>query len=80
LSARLLASLRPRFGTVEARRVAATPAKPSIRYFHPEDEPSARSAAAWLADMGLNWTLQDFSTFRPLPSRGTIEVWLPQQP
>jgi len=80
LSARLLASLRPRFGTVETRRVAATPAKPSIRYFHPEDEPSARSAAAWLADMGLNWTLQDFSAFRPLPSRGTIEVWLPRQP
>jgi hypothetical protein len=80
LSARLLASLRPRFGIVEARRVAATPAKPSIRYFHPEDEPSARSAAAWLADTGLNWTLQDFSAFRPLPSRGTIEVWLPRQP
>jgi hypothetical protein len=80
LSARLLASLRPRFGTVEARRVAATPAKPSIRYFHPEDEPAARLAAAWLADMGLNWTLQDFSAFRPLPSGGTIEVWLPRQP
>ncbi len=80
LSARLLASLRPRFGTVETRRVAATPAKPSIRYFHPEDEPSARLAAAWLADTGLNWALQDFSAFRPLPSRGTIEVWLPKQP
>ncbi len=80
LSARLLASLRPRFGTVEVRGVAATPVQPSIRYFHPEDEPSARLAAASLADMGLNWTLQDFSAFRPLPSRGTIEVWLPRQP
>ena len=80
LSARLLASLRPRFGTVEARRVAATPAQPSVRYFHPEDEPAARLATSWLADMGLNWTLQDFSAFRPLASRGTIEVWLPRQP
>ena len=80
LSARLLASPRPRISTVETRRVAATPAKPSIRYFHLEDEPSARLAASWLADTGLNWTLQDFSTFRPLPSRGMIEVWLPKQP
>ncbi len=80
LSARLLASLGPRFGIVEVRRVAATPAQPSIRYFHPEDEPAARLAASWLADTDLNWTLQDFSAFRPLPSRGTIEVWLPRQP
>jgi len=80
LSARLVANLRTRSGTVEARRVPDTPSRPSIRFFHPEDEPAARLAAAWMADAGLNWTLRDFSSFQPRPSRGTIEVWLPRQP
>lgn len=80
LSARLLKTLAARPGTVEARRVADTPTRPSIRYFHPEDEPAARQAAAWMADTGLNWALRDFSTFQPRPSRGTIEVWLPRAP
>ena len=80
LSARLLESSPPQSSTVEARRVATTPDQPSIRYFHAEDEPAAQLAAKWMADTGLNWTLQDFSTFRPLPSRGTIEVWLPRRP
>ncbi len=79
LSAHLLASLSPRPGTVEARRVPDTPNRPTIRYFHPEDEPTARQVAAWMADTGLPWTLRDFSTFQPRPSRGTIEVWLPRQ-
>jgi len=80
LSARLVTNLRTRSGTIEARRVPDTPNRPSIRYFHPEDEPAARLAAAWMADAGLNWTLRDFSSFQPRPSRGTIEVWLPRQP
>jgi hypothetical protein len=80
LSARLLESPPPRSSTVEARRVATTPERPSIRYFYAEDESTAQLTAKWMADTGLNWTLQDFSTFQPLPSRGTIEVWLPRQP
>lgn len=78
LSAHLLTSLGPRPGTVEARRVPDTPNRPNIRYFHPDDEPVARQVAAWMADTGLPWTLRDFSTFLPRPSRGTIEVWLPR--
>lgn len=80
LSAQLLRTFGGRPGTVEARRVADTPARPSIRYFHPEDEPAARQAVGLMADTGLNWTLRDFTTFQPRPSRGTIEVWLPRQP
>lgn len=80
LSAHLLESSPPEFSTVETRRVATTPDRPSIRYFHPEDEPAAQLTAKWMANTGLNWTLQDFSTFRPLPSRGTIEIWLTKQP
>ena len=78
VSAQLRAGLIPRLGAVAARRVAGTPDRPSIRFFHPGDEPVAQQVAAWMADAGLIWTLQDFSSFSPRPSRGTIEVWLPR--
>lgn len=78
MSAHLRAGLGPRLGAVQARRVAGTPDRPSIRFFHPGDEPVAQQVAAWMADAGLIWTLQDFSSFSPRPSRGTIEVWLPR--
>ncbi len=78
MSAHLRAGLGPRLGSVQARRVAGTPDRPSIRFFHPGDEPVAQQVAAWMADAGLIWTLQDFSSFSPRPSRGTIEVWLPR--
>lgn len=80
LSAHLLTSLGARPGTVQTRRVPETPNRPSIRYFHPADEPAARQIAASMADTGLTWTLRDFSSFQPRPSRGTIEVWLPGRP
>lgn len=78
MSVYLLASLGSRLGTVESRRVTGTPDRPSIRYYHPGDEPVARQVAARMAGAGLTWMLQDFSTFQPRPSRGTIEVWLPR--
>lgn len=78
MSAHLLATLGSRAGSVETRRVAGTPGRPSIRYFYPGDEAVAQRVAGWMAGAGLNWTLQDFSTFLPRPSRGTIEVWLPR--
>lgn len=80
LSGRLLTALAPKSGRVETRHVQETPGRPSIRYFRPEDAPAARQVAAWMAGAGLAWTLQDFSTFQPRPSAGTIEVWLPSQP
>ena len=78
ISAQLRVGLGSRVGTVEARRVADTPDRPSIRYFHPGDEAAAHQVAGWMAEAGLAWTLQDFSTFLPRPSRGMIEVWLPR--
>lgn len=79
VSARLLASLDPRRGRVEIRRVAAAPRQPSIRYFRLEDGAAARTVAAWLSGTGVDWTVRDFTAFRPLPSRGTIEVWLSEE-
>jgi hypothetical protein len=80
LSGRLLGSLGGHSGTVEERHVAETPSQPSIRYFHPEDAPTARRAADWMAGAGLSWTVRDFTSYQPRPSRGTIEVWVPRQP
>ena len=60
---------------VEVRQVGASPAQASVRYFHPDDQAAARTLAARLSG---RYQLQDFTTFRPLPSHGTIEVWLPQ--
>ncbi len=80
LSGRLLASLAGRSATVEERHVMDTPSQPSIRYFHPEDAAAARRAADWMAGAGLSWTVRDFTSYQPRPSRGTIEVWLPRRP
>ena len=80
LSGRLLADLAGRPGTVEERHVMDTPSQPSIRYFHPEDAAAARRAADLMAGAGLSWTVRDFTSYQPRPSRGTIEVWLPRQP
>lgn len=77
LSARLVSVLEQKPGTVETRHVPDAPGRPSVRYFYPEDEAAARQTAASMTDTGLNWGVQDFSTFQPRPSRGTIEVWLP---
>ncbi len=74
----LVADLRPRPGMVETREVADTPGRPTIRYYHPEDESLAWDTATRMKGSGLSWAVQDFSTFRPSPSRGTIEVWLPR--
>ena len=78
LSTRLVTALEPRFGTVEVRRVPDTPSRPSLRYFYAADEPVARQAADRMADNGLSWAVRDFSSYRPLPSRGTVEVWVPR--
>ena len=60
---------------IETRVVDATPSRPTVRFFHAGDEAAARMLSGRLP--GSGWHVQDFSGFRPLPSSGTIEVWLP---
>ena len=79
VSNQLLTMLRPRPGTVEARPVADGPARPTINFYHPDDEAAARQAAGWMADAGLAWTVRDLTSFQPRPPRGLIEVWLPDR-
>ena len=43
----------------------------NIRYYHSQD----RNEAARLAEM-IGGRLRDFTSFRPAPVNGTVEVWL----
>jgi hypothetical protein len=62
-------------GSIESRGAGATPSTPIIRFFSPEDE----AAAGRLANrLGPAWTVQDFTSFRPRPNRGLLEVWIPR--
>ena len=62
-----------------SRRVRPAPAVPSqrvVRYFHSGDAPAAARLAGRL---GRGWAIQDFRGYEPLPSPGTLEVWLPER-
>lgn len=74
---RMAAALDRAFGAVEVRAVPSSPRAPTVRYFYAEDAPNARRLAGTLAGGGEGWRVQYLGTFRPLPRRGTIEVWLP---
>ena len=65
---------------VELRSVDFTIASPRIRYFYSSDAAAAASLAEVLAPSvngGGDWQVQDFTHFRPGPSAGTIEVFVP---
>lgn len=74
---RLAAAAAPLAARVQTRVVADTPSAPVIRFFHPEDEARARELAGALRGPGPGWAVKDFGSFRPRPSPGTIEVWVP---
>ncbi|HEY8612203.1 MAG TPA: hypothetical protein VIL69_13015 [Roseomonas sp.] len=76
-SERLVADLSARFPGVSTRRSSRGPSFPAIRYFFAADAPGAEQIAAMLSDAGITPRIQDFSSYRPQPSPGTIEIWLP---
>jgi hypothetical protein len=76
-AARLAAVAAPLAAKVQTRMVADTPSAPVIRFFHPEDAERARHLADALGGSGPRWDVRDFSSFRPSPSPGTVEVWTP---
>jgi hypothetical protein len=75
---RLQTVLRPNAEAAETRLVPEGSREPVIRYFFVEDEPAANAVAADLRGTGADWHVQDFTTQRSKPSRGTVEVWLPE--
>jgi hypothetical protein len=74
---RVAAAAGPLAARVQTRAVAGTPSAPEIRFFHPEDEARARQLAGTLHGLEARWDIRSFSAFRPSPSVGTIEVWVP---
>lgn len=74
---RLAAEAAPFAATVQTRMVADTPAAAEIRFFHRQDIARARELADALHGPMPQWQVRDFSSYRPSPSPGTIEVWVP---
>lgn len=68
------------FPLVVLRDVEFAIATPRIRYFYTEDGDSADALADVLqppSNSGDQWTVQDFTQFRPLPAPGTLEIFIP---
>jgi|GEM_PF-2596862 len=70
------------FSVVDIRGVASSIETASVRYFYPADRADAEALhdALGAALRGRGYSAGDLKTmtgFRPLPRRGTIEVWVP---
>lgn len=63
-------------GEVEIRPVRLRLEKQSIRYFHAADRAVSETLGELVGRNGRG-TVEDFTHYRPLPRRGTVEVWLP---
>lgn len=64
------------FGWVEIRSVGFGISETNIRYFFDGDRASADRLAAAMNRNRMSPSTRDFTFYDPLPSRGTIEVWL----
>lgn len=65
---------------VVLREVDFAIAAPRIRYFHAADAEAAQRLAGFLDHpdtVGGDWTLQDFTHYRPQPTTGTLEIYVP---
>jgi hypothetical protein len=48
-----------------------------VRYFHDQNRRVASEVNELLGSTGRRSDLRDFTHYAPLPSVGTVEVWLP---
>lgn len=62
---------RAGFTVAQTLRVRLPISRSNVRYFHPED-----AAAAIRLAGEIDAIARDFTSYRPLPMEGTIEVWL----
>lgn len=80
-AARMSSVLDATVARTELRPVDSVPRRPAIRYYSADDREAARRLANTLTaerdQPEFDWVVQDFSSFRPLPPPGTLEVWLP---
>ena len=63
------------FSDPQTVRVSLVISRTNVRYFHSADAPAAQAAA-----QSLGAALRDFTSFRPVPPAGTIEIWLAGRP
>ncbi len=75
----LVAALQGSVASAESRAVPSAPRRGSVRYFFNADKPAAVAMAAALQGQGSEWRVRHFVDYWPRPSRGTIEVWLPDR-
>ncbi len=76
---------RANYGTVEIRTVPFEIGSASVRFFHGEDRLAAQQLVNALGPF-LVWQGRaaptapiDFTDYRPLPSPGSLEIWLPRR-
>jgi hypothetical protein len=78
VATRMAALASPLATTVQTRLVGGTPSRAEIRFFYSVDETKARRLADTLRALAPGLEVRNFSAFRPSPSPGTIEVWVPK--
>ena len=66
------------FAEVNLRSVPFAVETGSVRYFYAADRVFAERLIETLGGTETTWRLTDFTTYRPLPRPGTLEVWLPR--
>lgn len=71
LSSEYAALLSVGYAVPAAKRVGFAISSDQVRYFHTEDSPAAHALASSIGAM-----VRDFTTYRPKPAAGTIEIWL----
>jgi len=76
---RIAALATPLAVRVQTRLVEGTPSKAEIRFFYSADETQARRLAESLRSLTPGLDVRNFSSYRPSPSQGTIEVWVPSR-
>lgn len=68
------------YPVVIQRQVDYTIAAPRVRFFHPQDAVAAERLVGFLgatSERAGNWQIQDFTSFRPQPAPGTLELYIP---
>jgi hypothetical protein len=64
------------YGRVELRGVSFGISRSNIRYFHRADRSVADRSAQILGAAGYAADTRDFTFYQPLPTPGTVEVWI----
>ena len=76
---RMASIASPLAARVQTRIVDGTPSRAEIRYFHSDDEQKARELADTLRGLAPELSVRNFTAYRPGPSPGTLEVWVPSR-